>query len=249
MAGTVVGVLAYLLLHGAHLDAYGRTITENLGVGNFLWAYYFETTYLRHLPELGLLIGAALVAWRVRGPSQSVEVLALGGAAILSTMLFPRGNFHYAVLVMPALLLFLVSQAERVRALSPLLLVHFVLLAPQYAFVGFLNRKFDMVDYLGAVEGLVPDDDLPVLGRPNAWFAYQDRQFISFGYQGDFQNLDISEFWWIEEPVWDGLATTDLKSAVSSEYVSMEVRAEAAYLGESIRVRRMVRRNGEGGAP
>ena len=73
------------------------------------------------------------------------------------------------------------------------------LLLPQYAFVYHLNHSYDYNLEIQSYQKLVPDDSLPILGSPDAWFAFPRRDFYSNRYRGDLQKLGLRRFYLIKE--------------------------------------------------
>ena len=61
------------------------------------------------------------------------------------------------------------------------------------------NREYDIEEYLDNVAALVPEDAVPVLGGPNAWFAMKEREFYFVDYRMGLENLDLNEFYLIED--------------------------------------------------
>ncbi|NOY28157.1 MAG: hypothetical protein GXP62_20010 [Oligoflexia bacterium] len=241
LAGLAVGGIVYVALHWRYFGAYGAVVGDNLAPGNFLWVYYFEMTFRRHLPELAVLLVAVGLATRARSWRHTPVVSAILAGSVLASLAFPRANFHYAVLVMPGLLLFVVAQAARLRWLGGLLLFHLGLLAPQYLYLWVNNRGFDMDRYTATLQQAVPDDGLPVLGRPNAWFAFQGRTFIVYDYQRDFEDLAIAELWWIEEDTWQDSASPGLQRALAEDYHEVGVPRDLGPTDSPVRVHHLVR--------
>lgn len=216
--GAAIGAGVYLALHAKHLGVFRSAIDQNLTAGNFLWEYFLETKFKRHLPELGILLSAAALAIIRRDLRPTLEVRVLAVAAILGSMVLPRGNFHYAVLVYPCLLLFLVDVAFRARALVPLLALFWCLLVPQYGFVWWRNRAHDFDAYLAAVTEAVPEDDVPIVGPPNAWFAFRDRTFYAHHYGKDFVALGLRDLWWLRDRTEEVPVSQGIQTALDERY-------------------------------
>jgi hypothetical protein len=72
-------------------------------------------------------------------------------------------------------------------------------LLPQYAFAYHLNKNYDYAAEIGNYRKMIPPDSLPILGGPNAWFAFPSRDFYFNRYLGDFQKLGLSRFYLIED--------------------------------------------------
>lgn len=179
--GMGLGAIAYALLHWQRLPELPAVLFSNSGgsVGGFAFSYFFETQYLRHLPELVIFVGAAALAIRLRLLQNERLFAVMVVASVALLLLIRRENFHYMLFVYPVLIYLLVLVADRLRRVALPLLVFVALLTPQYAFAYIQNRDYDLNTYLSAIAVAVPDDALPVIGPPNAWFAMYEREFYS----------------------------------------------------------------------
>ncbi|MBQ9344240.1 MAG: hypothetical protein IJT88_03380 [Kiritimatiellae bacterium] len=189
-AGVGAGFAYYLALHASSLGLLPQILGQgNASDGawsNFLFSYFFKTKYYRHLFELvAILLCAGFLVWRRQGREQPF-VLVFFGAALLFSLIIRRPSFMYVVYVYPAFLLLLFWTFERQGRLGLAACLLLVFLLPQYAFVWSRNHDWDMDAYLAQVRALVPQDDSPVVGRPNDWFAFPERTFYADCYQGDF---------------------------------------------------------------
>ena len=204
LSGFLLGAAYYLWLHGTALAGLGQTVAEgNTQVGrtlnNYLYDYFFKTKYLRHLPELGLILAGVFLYGKNRFWKDNSFAWILFWVTVVSTLLLSRPNFHYALYAYPAFLLLILVVAEKKERLKAGLVLFLLLLLPQYAFVYSRNRSFDFTQQLQAVRSAVPQDSLPILGSANEWFSFMDREFYSTQYVGDYKNLKFKEAYLIEE--------------------------------------------------
>jgi hypothetical protein len=199
--GFAAGLTGYVLLHWEHLAQLpsvllGGNPEES---GGYLTAYFLHTKYLRHLPELALLLAAAAVFAARRADRAFPRVAGLVGAALVSLLVFRRSNFQYAVYPYLAFVLLLLCAAQTVRRVPALLAALLLLLAPQYAFVYARNHAFSFEARTAAIRAAVPADGHPVVGDPSSWFAFQDRPFYATDFaERPFLALGLPRFYLVE---------------------------------------------------
>jgi hypothetical protein len=113
-AGLLLGAAGYAALHGRHLGKLVAVVTANNpgSPGGYLGDYFFKTRYLRHLPELALIVAGAIVFLVRGGPRRYPFVAWLLAVTVLSLCVFRRPNFHYALYPYPAFVLVLLAAAD-----------------------------------------------------------------------------------------------------------------------------------------
>ncbi len=183
-AGGALGVAVYVGLHykslGAAVGSVAYNVKASPGIPNFLYHYYFETKYLRHVPELVITI-AALALYLARRSWRDDRFPLLAALALAaSSFLIRRANFHYAVFAYPAFVLLWVYVGKRWRQPAALLVLVPALVLPQYALVAYRNRNASaprFEQYVADLRRALPADTTPIVGSANEWFAFTDREF------------------------------------------------------------------------
>lgn len=244
--GCLLGLVYYLALHHSDQPLLGAILkSKATGVGtNLLYNYFFLTKYQRHLPELAIIIAAAAIYLRNKHYRDDSFSGLFAGVMLFVTFLIPRANFHYMVYIYPALLLLIVSTAQRMNRLNLLMLVFLLLLIPQYGMVYRQNHGYRFDDYIQTVSVAVPPDGLPVMGGPNDWFAFQERQFYCY-YEPDYcQRLKLPMFYLIEGDEYQQSAQyREMRGFVADNYDSLSIKP-FNYHGRNYRVVRLEVRPG-----
>jgi hypothetical protein len=204
--GVAAGAVIYAVLHRGHLHLLREVITRggSSEMGRFFLLSYFSRpgSYSAHLTEAPLVLGgAALAAWApVRREFPGVWWFAL--AAALVAVLPLRGNPHYLVVVLPAVILPLAAAAEladcRALALAAVCLFY----TPIYLAAYGLNKDAasHRAWYPSAIAAAVPDDGLPVLGSPDEWWVFRKRRYHVAESGREHLFADLKTFYLIENP-------------------------------------------------
>jgi hypothetical protein len=117
LSGVVLSFGLYALLHFEAISTLGSMALEsNQGI-NFLYAYFVNTKYFRHVPELllfFLMIGVFITKkhWR---DERTLAWLLLGTG--FSLLVFHRGNFHYTLYSYAPLMLISLWVAARYKTI------------------------------------------------------------------------------------------------------------------------------------
>jgi len=242
--GIMFGAVYYYILHRNALPLLFSTLaTGNRGgfeIIPILSEYFFKTKYYRHIPELILIIGCAgiFVARKYWRKNRLAALLFLAGCAI--ALVIRRPNFMYMIFLYPAfllLILYVFQESGRLRLIMVIVLIYLI---PQYAFVYFQNRDFKLPRYIGKVIRVVPDDGLPVLGSPNDWFAFQDRDFYTLDYRKGIESLDLKEFYLIESGTYRNGEYSAARSIIRGNYLTREV-GQFKDRGKSTVVKKVIR--------
>ncbi len=225
--GIFLGALYYYLLHRNDLSLLFTTLAGG-NRGGFeiipiLTEYFFKTKYYRHIPELILIIGCAgvFIARRYWRKNRLPAFFFLAACAI--ALVIRRPNFMYMIFLYPAFLLvilYVFHAAGRIRLIMVMILIYLI---PQYAYVYFQNRNFDFPRYIGKVMSSVPDDSLAVIGSPNDWFAFQDRDFYTLDYRKGIESLNLQEFYLIENDDYRNGKYGEASSIIRENYITREI--------------------------
>jgi hypothetical protein len=244
--GLLLGAGYYYILHRNALPLLFTTLARG-NKGGFeiipiLTEYFFKTKYYRHIPELILIIGCAgvFIARRYWRKNRLPAFFLLAACAI--ALVIRRPNFMYMIFLYPAFLLvifYVFQSAGRLRLIMVMLLIYLI---PQYAYVYFQNRDFNFQCYVEKVARVVPDDGLSVIGSPNNWFAFQDRDFYTLDYRKGIESLDLQEFYLIENDAYRNGKYGEARSIIRENYISREIgqfedRGRAIVVKKAIRPR------------
>jgi hypothetical protein len=187
-AGGLLGTAAFVALHpdfAEHLPRLFGPERPNSDVqhGHFLFPYFFEAKYLRHLPELAAAL-AALIWWLLRrSPAATFAVAASLGTLALGFAL-DRANYNYVIFwFFPTALLAMQALWTRLGAV-PIAAAAALYFLPQYAVAAWINRDYRDQSYLDEigrlVEATVPPE-MPIYGHFNAWYPLRERNFQWIG--------------------------------------------------------------------
>ncbi|MFH0878506.1 MAG: hypothetical protein V2A34_02225 [Lentisphaerota bacterium] len=249
-AGMGVGGLYYLALHGMNLGLLPAVMSQgNTGgsqVNNILFEYFFKTKHMRHIPELVAILACAFIFIFKRYHRENAFVPVFLAASVLFTFVIQRPNFMYAIYVYPAFLLLILWVFERHGRLGLAAGLLLACLLPQFGLVYWQNRHWDMEKYLAQVRSLTPAESVPMVGRPNDWFAFVDRPFFAVDYRGDFRAAAPEIFVLVEDESFRNNGFPKVKSVADQFYTSTEC-GRFQSRGETVVVKRLVRKKGETG--
>jgi hypothetical protein len=187
--------MLYVILHYDYLSRIWElrnASAHNSLQDNFLYRFYFETLYYRHLPEL-ILIVISIYLYIKRGlyKNRAIILHCLISMLIFS-LLLGRGRFSYTVLIYPAFVLFIFYTFISLNRLSLLISLILVFYTPQYLFLSYKNRNvIDAQDYKNFINEEVrsnSSNSLPIVGLPNDYFAFISAEFYNLCY------VDITSF-------------------------------------------------------
>jgi hypothetical protein len=189
IAGTAIGGLLYFGLHYNTLGYLTATFAqarrmEVYGVRNYFFSYFFLTRYLRHIPELVLLLLIFILAYRRNFYRRARLEALLLGVALAASVLIARPNFHYVAFAYPAFLLLFLSFGDHWEKLGLMAAGLGLFFTLQYCWVYWQQGNYDFREQTSRLSLTVADDDLPVFGTAEAWFAFYDR---------DFRHLSVPE--------------------------------------------------------
>ena len=124
-----------------------------------------------------------------------------------------------------------------------IMVIFLIYLIPQYAFVYYQNRDFDLQRYIDKVVRLVPADSLSILGSPNDWFAFQGRYFYTLDYRRGIESLNLKEFYLIEDDNYRSGQYIAARSFIQENYQTREIeqfrdRGKATVVKKAIRIRK-----------
>jgi len=120
----------------------------------------------------------------------------------------------------------------------------FVLCLAYYLSIFYRNHDYNSDTYATRIRSIVPADNLPVIGSPNEWFAFKDREFYAATYTGNF-NTGAPAFYLIKEDNYrngypDMPGSARFKEILASDYTEKPVESIEIY-GETYEVVKMSR--------
>jgi hypothetical protein len=180
LAGGVLFVPVYFLLHPNIFNAFNLIDEVNAARfqhAGFLYSYFWETQYKRHLPELAVFSASiilCLTRWR---DERRRFALICTITVAASSFILKWPNYNYTVFWYWAALLLLFQMAETYRRASWICLIAAVYMLPQYGFVFAKNRNagFSAADFsalrtaIGQAAGT--SQAITVYGDYTLWFA------------------------------------------------------------------------------
>lgn len=242
LAGLLIGAAYYYGLHADHLSLLLSTLTSgNAGAGgsdNILIEYFLKTKHFRHVPELVVFVACTVWFVKRRYYRETWLVPALFVACMAFALIVQRPNFMYTIYVYPGFLLLTLWLCERNGWLKAAGLAVLVYLIPQYAIVFAQNRSWDMAQYVAQVRAAVGQHQEPIVGNPNDWFAFQQREFYSASYHGDLRPVLPGQFVLIESDHYRDGEYPRMTALVNESYRIAET-VEFQSRGKPVRVHTM----------
>jgi hypothetical protein len=169
-AGCCLGLAVYVYLHFDYLQTLLHTLSSERanGSSNYVLRYYFKTLFYRHIPELLFILAAYIALLKADSNIQKRFILILTLLFLISLMVVNRDNYHYVIYVYPIFILLIAYTFKKIALVYILLL-----LIPQYAYVVYKYRHYDMNTHLQKIHKIVPENgNLPVVGYSTYWFVY-----------------------------------------------------------------------------
>jgi len=180
LAGGVLFIPVYFLLHPNIFTAFNPIDEINAARFHhpgFLYAYFWETQYKRHLPELAVFIASTILFLMRRTGDQSKFAFTCVIAVTAASFMLKWPNYNYTVFWYWAALLLLFQVAGTYGRASWICLLATLYMLPQYGFVFAKNRSagFSAAEFsavrtaIGQVAGTA--EAVPVYGDYTLWFA------------------------------------------------------------------------------
>jgi hypothetical protein len=195
LLGISIGVLYYLLLHRENITltlTLMRQLNHNwidVKVNNFLYVYFFETRYLRHVPECVVIVVCTLYFIAKGYYKENRLILTMVIMSFLFSLTIGRPNPFYMIYVYPSFLLLVLWVFHRHGRLNFAVCLLLLYLLPQYAVVYKQNRDWNLQEYLTQVRSICPEDDSMVIGTGKNWYAFPDRPFAALRYTTDLTEV------------------------------------------------------------
>jgi len=247
IGGIIIGSVYYFTLHYSGLSSINVFIQE--GMRGFLitvlYQYFFVTAkYYRHIVELVFFSACLLIFIRKGFFKEQRFILIFLTGILAANFINPRPNFHYTIYFYPSFLLLSLAALEKIDKMMWGVSFLFVLFLAYYLSIYYRNHDYNCNTYSTRIASIVPADNLPVVGSPNEWFAFKDREFYPATYTGYF-NTSAPAFYLIKEDNYrngytDAPGNVRFKEIIASNYAEKPVESLKIY-GETYEVVRMSR--------
>ena len=207
VGGALLGVGWYIWMHQdsvslAYLTDVAGSSNRFSGVKRSEWTYLDRHFKWHSQIELVVFILALFAYVQKRQWRENIFPLAALLCVLASALLNRRPNGFYAVLAFPAFALISVSAFRRagiLRAAFAVLLLTFIF---QTHMRWSKLNDFRPADSIAALQKLVPDDGLPVVGMNDFWFVFHERPFLPSDYSSSVAAR-------LKDPAWDRLYLLD----------------------------------------
>lgn len=190
--GVVAGTVVYALLHqnGIDLILNGSAFTNikrfSGGLGdNFILGYFLNERFMRHLPELIILLVSIGICVYKKAYKDCVFSIVLLLLSIILSLITRRESAPYIIFVYPAFMMSIILAVQYMKKELIVILLFACLLTPQYFYVYKIYSSYDINAYATKLNEYVPKNGVTVLGNANSWFAFQGRdwyEYTSVGY-------------------------------------------------------------------
>jgi len=184
LVGIAMGIGYYLFLHQHTFSLQNVFTILKMKQGssgfifpNYLFFYFARDTIFKTFWEL-VLIGISIHLFRKNHLHKQHRFVAIFLLTIVvSTFITRRGNYNYMIYAYPAFLLFILFTFEQLGKLRQLRLILLVCLSYFYGYHLILNSSFDFQRITNETRKSLVDENIPVVGRSDNWFAAMDREF------------------------------------------------------------------------
>ena len=183
LTGTALGAFYYYSLHKVDFSFEKlRTVLSlkkemsDFKFG-FIIRYFVRDFWYRHVWELLLIITSAGLFIKNRLWRYQPFVTVFLPVMIVSSFVASRPNPNYMLFVYPAFLLLIFYTFEKLQMIHKLLWCAGSALVVLYGCHYLFNRSFDFQAVVTETRKNLPDENLPVIGMPDNWFAVPERVF------------------------------------------------------------------------
>ncbi len=225
ISGVIIGSIYYFLLHYKNIGGITGNIREGAGgfLNTVLYQYFFIVAkYKRHLADfIFFIISLGIFIWRGYY-KQNRFILIFLLIILAANFLNPRTNFHYTLYFYPAFILLSLFTFEKTAEVEWAVSILFLMFLAYNATIFYRRYYYNFDNYISEIRKAVPDDRLPVVGGPNEWYAFKDREFYAGVYTFSF-NTNSREFYLIEGNLFrngfPGIKTAEMfKDYISNNY-------------------------------
>lgn len=202
-AGALIGLLIYGVLHinTFSMDALVgliRTKTDMVSpVNNYILSYFTDFDWYSHIPEF-LLLGVSTVVYiKHKLYTHNRFLLILLITLLVSTFITRRENRNYFLFISPVVILFYLETFSQIK--RPQLIINSLVAIGLFYFLIMYhkNQSFKFDNFVELIRTST-EEDLPIVGMPDVWFAAYDRDFIPIHNERNFNNIYLDSFYLIE---------------------------------------------------
>lgn len=202
--GGIAAIGFYISLHYDHfsfteLSAMVQNKKDMVSpVNNYILAYFIDFDWMSHVWEFALMItaGTLFIKKGLHKKNRFLTILLL--VLIISTLITRRENRNYLVYIFPAFMLLYFYTFEQMGKLKTFTKGLTIMLGLYFATFYFLNNDYDFERMTMEVEATIQDENVPVLGIADFWFAAKEKEFIPIHFYRDLGGLDMEEFYFIQ---------------------------------------------------
>lgn len=183
--GGILGAAMYFSLHGWDIGTLMQVISKGQDhglTGEIFYQYFYERAYHRHMPEFGLLVGCVLLYLKEKLYAKDSFIWIFPILCWVWSLLIGRHDYIYIIYLFPSILLLMVYTLQRRKKVLLLTAGIYLVMVPQYLFLWYTQRNFDLDTYIDQVSQAVPNTAELIVGSANNWFAFKDRNFLEANY-------------------------------------------------------------------
>lgn len=205
MLVSIACIAIYFMLHPDGIKLFSEIDSSTFHLSNnFIFEYYFSSKNWHTLPEFLLVFIASILY--TRGFLTEKNNGLLGGillCIILFSILLNRStNGIYIVLAYPIFILIMVHAYHKKLPLFIAIIIF--LSAPKLAYLSWQGLKLPdyRTEYKDKLLKIIPNDNLPVVGTPNDYWIFKDKEFYDLCHYMDYEKFryNIHTAWLIIRP-------------------------------------------------
>ena len=220
LLGLVIGAAYYLFFHFQYIKGIsGALYKASHGYQDaFLHDYFFGfAKYYRRVPEFIFFLACFIIFLVRKVWKKNPFVLLLLLFFIAVNFIIPRLNYNYALYFYVSFLLMSLTALNETRWLKIGIISLSIVYLAYYTSIFYRNYRFDFNKNTWLLQTAIPNDGRPIIGSPNEWFAFMDREFYSSTYTMFF-NSNANAIYSIEDNNFRGLNKYDSQKGAYLEY-------------------------------
>ncbi len=204
LLGGLLGIVYYLSLHW-HTFSLPEMITLVSSkadmvspLDNYMLTYFTDFDWRYHLLEFGLLVVTTTLFIKNKLYKKNDFVTIFLLVLLVSTLLTRRENRNYIIYIFPAILIMYSYTYEQLKKLPQFLAATIAVLGIYYGSIFNANRSYQFQEISAKITAVIQQEDIPVVGMPDVWFAAQERTFYPLHTHRDFNRIALDEFFLVE---------------------------------------------------
>lgn len=202
--GLALGVGYYLSLHWDTFSLVEMIALVNgkkdmvSPLNNYILTYFTDFDWYNHLLEFGLLVGTTVLFLKNKLYKDNEFITLFLIVLVLSTFLTRRENRNYIIYVFPAILMMYCYTYEQLKKLPQFAVGIVGMLVIYYGTIFYSHQDYNFQEISNKIERATPQENLPIVGMPDIWFAAKERTFYPMHTHRDFNRIELSEFYLVE---------------------------------------------------